>query len=51
LGGIGYVISQKIIEKIKIEIRCTVLGYIKRWYDRILRCGTSIFYDKILATK
>jgi 6-phosphofructokinase 1 len=44
LGGIGYIISQKITDETKIETRCTVLGYVQRG-------GTPTSYDRILATK
>jgi 6-phosphofructokinase 1 len=44
LGGIGYELAHEIEDRLGIESRVTVLGYVQRG-------GTPVAYDRILATR
>lgn len=44
LGGIGNKVAQMIEDSLKIESRCTVLGYLQRG-------GTPTAYDRVLSTR
>ena len=44
LGGIGNKVAQMIEDNLKIESRCTVLGYLQRG-------GTPTPYDRVLSTR
>ena len=44
LGGVGNKVAEMIEQALKIESRCTVLGYLQRG-------GTPTPYDRVLATR